>query len=463
MQQRGDLLEEENVEADQLGITGEEAAWQEEVEEEEEEEGGRRTDMLQEVWVNHVPVSASSKFNAVRLVIMERKSMSLVFLLQVSLVSSYVLLCYYVQNSVQRLQSIKFYPENVDPCLCTHLIYADHDSKEDVSEWKDDDLYKRFNDLKKKNKNLKTLLGYGDWARGIKRFHTVAITQESRKKFIDSVVLFLRKHGFDGLDLDGRYPGYQGSTKEDKHHLTLLIKEMMKAFKAEAKSSRKARLLLTVPVASNKRVIDVGYEISELSKNVDFITVVTLHFNGPWNQFTAHNSPLYKGSVIQGQNIYFNVDYSLKYWRDKGAPAEKLLVTFPTYGNSYILKTSKTGVGAPVSKGGDPGPYSGRRGFMTYKEVCTFLKNATTQMIEDQKVPYAVNGNQWVGYDDLESFKAKAEWLKENKFGGATLSALDQDDYSGTHCNQGTYPLTKTLKTALGITTPALFNKREPF
>ncbi|XP_078098072.1 acidic mammalian chitinase-like [Mustelus asterias] len=191
------------------------------------------------------------------------------------------------------------------------------------------------------------------------------------------------------------YPGYRGSKRKDKYPFTLLTKEIMEAFKAEAQTSGKARLLLTDAVAAYIHYDRVGHEKAEVSQYLNFISVMTLDFSTGIHRVTGHNRPLY-----DGQNMYRNIDYILKYWRDQGTPGEKILVTFLTYGNTYSLKTNKTGVGAPVSKGGEPGPYSSRRGFMAYKDVCTFLKSATKQMIEDQKIPYAVKGNQWLGYDE---------------------------------------------------------------
>lgn len=40
-------------------------------------------------------------------------------------------------------------------------------------------------------------------------------------------------------------------------------------------------------------------------------------------------------------------------------------------------------------------------------QICTFLQGATVHRIEDQKVPYAVKQNEWVGYDDKASFETK--------------------------------------------------------
>ncbi|XP_072336047.1 acidic mammalian chitinase-like [Scyliorhinus torazame] len=373
-------------------------------------------------------------------------TVSLVFLQYASLVSPYVLLCYYLKTSEQRLPNINFHPENIDACLCTHLVYSNVNGPTDISKWEDKHVFKRFNELKTKNKNLKTLLGYIVFAYGVR---SIAITKESREKFSNSIVTFLRKHKFDGLDLDWRSPEHACKSPEDKQRFTLLVKELMAAFKAEAKKSKKKRLLLTAPVSSHVNDIKADYDVATISQYVDFLSVMTLRIHSIVDRVTGHNSPLHRGSA--DKSPHRNIDYILKYWRDRGAAAEKLLVTFPTFGNSYILTSSQTGIGAPVSACGKSGPYTPEPGIKAYQEICPFLKGATKQMIEDQKVPYAFKGNEWVGYDDRESFKTKVQWLKDNNFGGATLWALDLDDYSGTHCNEGLYPLTNTLKTALGI------------
>ncbi|KAL0158496.1 hypothetical protein M9458_046572, partial [Cirrhinus mrigala] len=81
--------------------------------------------------------------------------------------------------------------------------------------------------------------------------------------------------------------------------------------------------------------------------------------------------------------------------------------------------------------------------------VCTFLQGTTVQWIDDQKVPYATKGQDWVGFDNKESFQTKVNYLKENKFGGAFVWALDLDDFTGQFCGQGKYPLIGHLHTLL--------------
>lgn len=59
----------------------------------------------------------------------------------------------------------------------------------------------------------------------------------------------------------------------------------------------------------------------------------------------------------------------MKYWRDKGAPIEKLILGFPTHGRTFRLSSGATNVAAPVSGPATAGPYTREAGFWSYYEV----------------------------------------------------------------------------------------------
>ncbi|KAK3089326.1 hypothetical protein FSP39_002736 [Pinctada imbricata] len=387
----------------------------------------------------------------------------LLALVAVSVISaaSYRRVCYHTNWSQYRTGPAKFYPENIDPRLCTHVIYAFAkltNNKLTPFEWNDEStpwmkgMYERFNKLKQQNPALKTSLAVGGWNMGSAPFTQMVATDATRRAFATDAVKFLRKHNFDGLDLDWEYPGNRGSPASDKDKYTELVKVLNSEFKKEAQTSGKDQLILSAAIPAGKSNIDPGYNVPEISKYVDMLNLMTYDLHGgSWEDETGHNAPLHQSPKDKGNNTMLNVEWAAKYWVSKGAPKAKLNIGMPLYGRSFTLASpSNNGLYAPDrGNGGQAGKYTRESGFLAYYEICEMLKTGGTRhYLPDAMVPYLVKGDQWVGYDDPDSLKKKVDFVKQGGYGGAMVWALDLDDFSGS-CGQGKYPLLKAINDEL--------------
>lgn len=362
------------------------------------------------------------------------------------------LVCYYTNWSQYRPKIGKFFPEDIDPYLCTHVIFAFGWMKKnklaafDASDEGEGDkkgMFDRVVDLKTKNPNLKVLLAVGGWSFGTQRFKDMSASQYSRHQFIFSSIEFLREREFDGLDIDWEYP----RGPDDKKNFVILLQEMKEAFEEEARDTQLPRLLITAAVSAGMEAVRLGYDVTSIAEHVDFINIMSYDFHGKWENRTGHNSPLYPPANETSWRKQLCMDFAVRMWERLGTPKEKIVVGMATYGRSFTLVDPTVhGIDAPAKGGGVEGIYTRESGFVAYYEVCEFLKNGAKYIWDEhQMVPYVHKGDQWIGFDDARSIKLKIRWLLDHDYAGAMVWTVDMDDFGAT-CSPKSFPLIGTIK-----------------
>jgi len=366
--------------------------------------------------------------------------------------------CYWGTWANYRPNGGKFTPENVDPELCTNLIYsfAGLDSNtweiKSLDAWMDlEDNYglagfKKATDLKRNRPHLKVTLAIGGWNEGSKKYSEMAADPVKRGKFVTSSIAFLEKYNFDGLDLDWEYPGKRGGAEDDKKNFIELIKELKAAYKPK-------NLLLTAAIGAAPDTIDVAYDVENMYKYLDYVHIMCYDYHGKWDKKTGHNAPLKPRAEESIADQSLNVEYTWKYLLEKGAIPEKTVLGVPLYGRAFTLvNPNSNAMGAPAKSTSFQGPYTREDGFMGYNEICEEYLDEEHPWVEDwdadHEAPYMYRGDSWISYDDEHSLRLKAEYSFDEGLAGVMTWSIDTDDFNGT-CGGPTYPLLRTLNHAL--------------
>ncbi|XP_076458614.1 chitinase-3-like protein 1 [Babylonia areolata] len=365
-----------------------------------------------------------------------------------------VRMCYYSNWAQYRTGEGKFVPQDIDPFVCTHILYAFAKIDQATTslapfEWNDDKMYKEIMKLKKKNRALKVLLAVGGASHPKHLFSQVAGNLQKTEQFVSNAIQYLRRNEFDGLDIDWEFPA-----PSERRDFQRFMKALYTGFQEESQRSNKEKLLLTIATTGNHNHASSVYGPAEIASSVDYILLMTYDFWGAWSQRLSHQSPLRLPDNTNADK--FSMVKTVETWKGLGAPADKLVLGLALYARSgMLLSKQQHNIGDPWTKRNGPaGKYTKTAGFIAAYEVCDKLKSSGWNTEDDKSLaaPYAWNANtlEYVCYDTPSSFQTKAKYILDEGLGGAMFWALDMDDFSGQFCGRGTYPFINVIKDVLG-------------
>jgi len=380
------------------------------------------------------------------------------------------IVCYYTNWSQYRPGLGQFFPEDIDPGLCTHMVFSFAKMCNSSSgwtlcpyEWNDQDepwadgLYTRMKNLKNRNPNLKSLLAVGGWNHGSAGFVEMVSSRQNMEQFAVNAIKYINDIGYDGFDLDWEYPAKTAvdtSPQADYYNFQTLCDVLRGYIDTNSPST-----LLTAAVGIGQdKIYEIdgqlpSYNMANMNKNLDMINLMAYDIHGHWEDKTGHHALLHVKEEDDRLNYTDSIEWIIDNWIALGADPKKMALGLPAYGRTFKLAGSETGYMAPCELGsnglysGQAGPYTREGGYLAYYEVCERLKSGWTSVWDDEgKVPYAFGDGDWVGYDNPDSIELKVQLAKSKGLGGIMWWAVDVDDFDGSFCNQGKYPLMTRAK-----------------
>ncbi|MEO3975970.1 glycoside hydrolase family 18 protein [Streptomyces sp. CAU 1734] len=326
------------------------------------------------------------------------------------------------------------------------------ESVDGVGDTWDQKLAGNFNELrelKAKHPGLKVMISLGGWSWST-HFSDAVLTAEKRKAFVSSCIdLYIKGNlpvegsrggdgsaagVFDGVDLDWEWPGSAGEADtpyrpEDKKNFTALVREFRTQLDAYAKSQEKDKAKrkhydLSAFVATDPKKIDAGFEVRKIMRDFDFVNLQGYDFHVSGEKTTNQQSALY------AKNDY-SVDQTVNDWLKRGAPAHKLVMGLPFYGQGWTGVTGGgDGLNQPAAR---PAPATHQAGYEDYKAIKKLVESGTYKVHRDRKNGHAwvFDGNTLWTYDDPTVLRAKTEYIREEGLGGAMIWSLDGDTADG--------------------------------
>lgn len=330
-------------------------------------------------------------------------------------------------------------PENLPLEKLTHIIWSFTEVIDNEMKFKRDTsgiMLKSLVKQKRKHPHLKVMIACGGWS-GSGGFSEMARLPENRKKFVESVVDFIKEYKLDGLDIDWEYPGMPGIGNpyipEDKENFTALMCELREALDNISKEQ-----VLTFAAAGWDRFFE-HIELDKVMNCVTFMNIMTYDNVTGGTPYTAHHTNL--GWVRRADMSGTPADIKMKeegdtldpssaqkiisFLVEKGVKPSQLVIGAAFYGRAWKGVPPENNGLYQINSGVWPEParYSDIRermedknGFVRYWDtiaLAPYLYNATDSI--------------FISYEDTVSIKLKTKYVIDRGMGGIMFWQLGGD------------------------------------
>jgi GH18 family chitinase len=272
--------------------------------------------------------------------------------------------------------------------------------------------------LRRRHPHLKILVSIGGWTWS-GAFSDAALTPESRRRFVDSAVEFVRRHDLDGFDVDWEYPGLPGygntHRPEDKQNFTSLMAELRAALDKEGAPRRRHYLLSLAAGASSEFLAHT--EMEKVQASVDFVNLMTYDFReAEGDPLAGHHANLYLHPADPKQS---SADRAVRDFLAAGVPPGKLVLGVPFYGRAWGEVDSDDASGGLFR----PGKKPSERLDTHYANLSALVAAGAYERRWDRaaQAPYLWSREKriFVTFDDPESLLVKSRYIVEHGLAGA--------------------------------------------
>jgi chitinase len=308
-------------------------------------------------------------------------------------------------------------PADIDAAKLTRINYAFaniQDGRIVIGAPQDEANFATLVGLKQQNPSLQVLISVGGWLWS-GNFSDMALTAESRRRFIDSVAEFIERYKLDGLDIDWEYPGMEGATNhfrpEDRRNYTLLMKELRARFNREQHKLGRPLLLSVAAGASSEFLVHT--EMRQVQRYLDTVNLMAYDYYEPGSEkISGNHAPLYTDPADPKR---VSADRSVQEFEQAGVPARKIVLGVPFYGHVW-------GDVPPQGNGLFQPGVQVPNAYANYSNIVSSMigHGYTRYWDAAASVPYLYSAEKriFISYEDPESLALKCAYVRRKELGG---------------------------------------------